>query len=152
MRRLGELNGKVIIEQPTAPENKYVIWLDSTENKYKEYKDGYWVESDQISTTGQVQSDWNEDDDKSPAYIRNKPGIPTVVNVNPVTVSDSDIYFLPEEWSILQELFEQNKIIILQFTENDNNHTCFVNYMYKSGRMPNATVLDGGKIKTLGQD
>lgn len=52
MQRLGELNNKVIVEQKTAPENKYVIWKDPVENKFKEFKESGWVESDQISPAG----------------------------------------------------------------------------------------------------
>lgn len=52
MQRLGELNNKVIIEQKTAPENKHVIWKDPVENKFKEFKESGWVESDKIAPAG----------------------------------------------------------------------------------------------------
>ena len=52
MQRLGEFDNKVIIEQHNEPENKHVIWKDPDENKYKEYVDGSWVESDKIATPG----------------------------------------------------------------------------------------------------
>lgn len=52
MQRLGELNNKVIVEQKYAPENKHVIWKDPGEDKFKEYKDGQWTESDQIAPAG----------------------------------------------------------------------------------------------------
>ena len=52
MQRLGELNNKVIVEQKTAPENKHVIWKDPVEWKFKEFKDGSWEESEEISIPG----------------------------------------------------------------------------------------------------
>jgi len=52
MERLGEFDNKVIIEQYNEPENKNVIWKDPDENKYKEYVDGSWVESEKIATPG----------------------------------------------------------------------------------------------------
>lgn len=70
-----------------------------------------------ISASGgeftQVQSDWNEDDTTDPAYIANKPTIPTVpelaagsnvslsTNNNVVTISATDTVFDPEDIGII---------------------------------------------------
>ena len=52
MKRLGEFNNKVIVEQEKTPENKYVIWKDPSDNTFKEWVDGSWVESPNIAAPG----------------------------------------------------------------------------------------------------
>lgn len=49
MKRLGTFEGRAIVASEFAPENKYDIWYDATENQYKECIDGQWVKSPNIS-------------------------------------------------------------------------------------------------------
>ena len=52
MKRLGELDSKVIVEQSTPPKNKHVIWKDPEDNSFKEFSAEGWTDSDKIAPAG----------------------------------------------------------------------------------------------------
>lgn len=70
----------------SQPPTNY-LWVK--DNGVWKYKDTTWIKVvDKIN----IQSDWEETDDTSPAYIKNKPIIPSIVQQNYLKIEGKSIY------------------------------------------------------------
>lgn len=130
MQRLGELNNKIIVEQKTAPENKYVIWKDPVEGIFKEYNNGAWVKSDVVPII----------------IVETKKEI---IEVSPVNETDTMIFLTLDDYNNIRDKYSNGTIVCLK-TIDQYGKPDMSDIISRSGS--ELYCIRGAKIKTIMAD